>query len=293
VHSLSIAEVGLELVKKLFRIGVVAPASPISKALAANVNELASSLYGPEALTLDFHPQCFLSAGHFAGTDAERSGAFIEMANDPDIDAIWFARGGYGSGRLLGDILQRLEPAALTKTYLGYSDMGALLSGLKTRGAPSLAHGPMPGDLARPGGEAAVSRALKWLIERDPQSVETSFSDKPCAAFNLITFSQIVGTPWQCDLTDHVLMLEEVSEYLYRVDRSLFHVTSNENVRRVKGIAMGRISDVPENDRPFGESAEEIFRRCCERAGLAFLGTADIGHDENNKVVPFGAPLTS
>lgn len=281
------------MVKKLFRIGVVAPASPISRALAANVLELASSLYGPEALSLDFHPQCFLSAGHFAGTDSERSGAFIEMANNPEIDAVWFARGGYGSARLLGDVLQRLEPAALLKSYLGYSDMGALLSGLMTRGATSLAHGPMPGDLARRGGEAAVTRALKWLVERDAKSLEQAFASERCAAFNLITFSQIVGTPWQCDLSGQVLMLEEVSEYLYRLDRSLVHITGNRNVRDVKGIAMGRISDVPENDRPFGESAQEIFERCCNTAGIAFLGSADIGHDGDNKVVPFGNIPTS
>ena len=83
-------------------------------------------------------------------------------------------------------------------------------------------------------------------------------------------------------------MLEEVSEHLYAVDRMLFHITSNPAVRRAAGVRLGRVSLVPENDRSFGEESEPMMRRWCERAGLPYLGRADIGHDAHNKVVPFG-----
>jgi muramoyltetrapeptide carboxypeptidase len=75
---------------------------------------------------------------------------------------------------------------------------------------------------------------------------------------------------------------------MYRTDRSMFHITSNPNVRGVAGIRLGRCSDVPENDPDFGETEEEIARHWCERAGIPYLGRADIGHDSANKVVPFG-----
>jgi muramoyltetrapeptide carboxypeptidase len=276
------------MVKETFTVRVIAPACAITEATADKVKALATDLFGPDRLDLSFHPQSFLSSGHFAGTDAQRASAFVEVANDPDVNAIWFARGGYGSARILRDVLPKLGPVAETKTYLGYSDMGAVLSALLAKGFPDLAHGSMPGDIAREGGEKSVARALKWLVERDPTCVEQTFVGEPAAAFNLITFSQIVGTPWQGALAGRILMLEEVGEYLYRMDRSLLHVTNNSEVQKVRGIAMGRIADVPENDRPFGETAEEIFVRCCENSGIPFLGHADIGHDADNKIVPMG-----
>jgi muramoyltetrapeptide carboxypeptidase len=68
----------------------------------------------------------------------------------------------------------------------------------------------------------------------------------------------------------------------------MFHITSNPAVRRVAGIRLGRCSLVPENDRDFGETEEEVVRHWCERSGIPWLGVADIGHDADNKVVPFG-----
>ena len=80
-----------------------------------------------------------------------------------------------------------------------------------------------------------------------------------------------------------------MGEYLYRIDRALFHITSSANVRRVKGIKLGRVSDITPNDKPFGANEEEIVRYWCAKADIAYLGRADIGHDVENKVVPFGA----
>ncbi len=84
-------------------------------------------------------------------------------------------------------------------------------------------------------------------------------------------------------------MLEEIAEYMYRVDRFLFHITSNPGIRQVAGLRLGRVSGVPENDPDFGFDEEIITRYWCEQAGIRYLGRADIGHDAANKVVPFGA----
>ena len=111
---------------------------------------------------------------------------------------------------------------------------------------------------------------------------------RPTAAFNLTILSALLGTSLEPDLTGHVLMLEEVSEALYRIDRLFFHITSQPSIRRVAGIRLGRCSDVPENDPAFDQTPEEIARYWCERAGIPFLGAADIGHDAANRVVPFG-----
>ena len=117
--------------------------------------------------------------------------------------------------------------------------------------------------------------------------LEPHLDGRPTAAFNLMTLAMLSGTPLMPDLSGHVVMVEEVSEYLYSVDRLFFHVTEA-LPKSVLGLRLGRVSDVPENDREFGMTAEEIARHWCARSGIAFLGEADIGHDAANRIVPFG-----
>lgn len=269
------------------RIAVVAPSARFSEQAAARVREIAAGRY-PD-VELYFHPQCFLTHNHFAGTDAERVAALVQVANDPGFAAVWLARGGYGACRTTEEALARFGEAARRKAWLGYSDAGYLLAGLYRAGFPDVAHGPMPQDVTREGGEAAVVRALDWLVRRSANALEPhlALGDRH-VAFNLTVFSQFLGTALEPELRDHVLLLEEVSERMYRVDRSFFHVTGQASVRRVAGIRLGRVSDVPSNDPDFGEDEERIARHWCQRAGIAFLGRADIGHDSANKVVPFG-----
>ena len=268
------------------RIGVVAPSTPITDEIAARVAALAAQFPG---LEVEFHPQCFLSRNHFAGPDEARADAFVETANDSGFDAVWFARGGYGSCRIAEDVLGRLGSAAQDKIYLGYSDAGYLLGGLYAAGVGRPVHGPMPGDVRREGGDIAIERALAWFANEAAEALEPSIQpDEKAVAFNITVFSQLLGTPLQPDLRDHVLMLEDVSEFMYRTDRSMFHITSNQGVRQVAGIRLGRCSEVPVNDPDFGETEEEVFRHWCGRSGIPYLGRADIGHDADNKLVPFG-----
>jgi muramoyltetrapeptide carboxypeptidase len=271
------------------QIAVVAPSSRISPEVEARVQQLATRLYPNQPPVVFFHPQCLAQSGHFAGDDATRAAAFVEVANDERFNAVWFARGGYGSFRIAELIVPRLGEAARRKTYLGYSDGGALLAALYRNGIGYAAHGPVVQDIMRDGGETAIARALAWLIDRDPGALEPSLtSGQMAAAFNITILSSLIGTPFQPDLTGHVLMLEEVSEAMYRIDRALGHIVSNSDIRRVAGIALGRCSAIPDNDPDFGLSEEQVARYWCGRSGIPWLGRADIGHDVGNKVVPFG-----
>jgi len=267
----------------------MAPASRIEPVIAERVTEIARALYPDRPPELRFHSQCHLSSGHFAGEDDIRARAFLEIANDPEIDALWFARGGYGSGRIAERVLPALTAAARGKTYLGYSDAGALLAGLYKQGVGGVVHGPMPADVNRAGGEAAVKRALAFLVDRAPETLEpTVASTVPSAAFNITVLSHLMGTSLQPDLTGHVLMLEDVSEYMYRIDRELLHITSVPAMRRVAGIRLGRCSAIPPNEPAFGQTEVEVVQHWCLRSGIPYLGRADIGHDIDNKIVPFG-----
>ena len=263
-------------------IAVVAPSCTLDPTLPDRVVALAVAHLGEGAPEIVFHPQCFLSDGHFAGDDAARVAALVEVANDPSIDAVWFARGGYGACRVAEAAIAQFGPAARGKKWLGYSDAGFLLAGLYAQGIGTVAHGPMPADLNRAGGEEAIKRALDWLVNG------TAEAGPKHAAFNLTVLSQLLGTQLQPDLTGHILMIEEVSEYMYRIDRSLFHVTSNLGIRKVAGLVLGRCSLIPDNDPDFGMNEEEVAQYWCAVSGIPYLGRADIGHDADNKVVAFG-----
>ena len=266
------------------RIAICAPSTPFTEEDAARVTALAAAEF-PQA-ELHFHPQCFAVDGHFAGPDALRLSALVECANDPAFDAVWFVRGGYGASRIAEDAIARLGHGAQTKIYLGYSDGGTVLGGLYRAKIGHPVHGPMVADIRRSGGEAAVRRSLAFLCG-DRSGLEPSLDGAhPAAAFNLMTLAMLCGTPLMPGLAGHVVMIEEVSEYLYAVDRLFFHLTAH--LGGIAGLRLGRVSDVPENDRPFGADAEEIARHWCTRHAIPFLGFADIGHDAANRIVPFG-----
>src|SRR5947209_10532577 len=233
------------------RIAVVAPSCRLTEEAAEAVRAIVARRGDCELM---IHPQCFLSAGHFAGPDEALLAALREVMADPSFDAVWFARGGYGSNRIAEAALADLSAAAGGKLYMGYSDAGFLLAGLHRAGL-EVAWGPMPQDAVRgdhglTNGTAAVERALDWIIRRDPAALEPGL-DGPAMAFNLTVLSNLLGTPLEPDFTDVDLLIEDVGEHLYRTDRSMFHVTAHPAIRKVRQIRLGRVADILPNDPDF------------------------------------------
>ncbi len=267
------------------RIAICCPGKRLRRERAEKVAELAAADF-PE-VELVFKQQCFLDEGHFAGDDATRLGAFLECANDPAVDAVWFGMGGYGANRIAREAIAGLGAAAQDKTYFGYSDTGTLLGALYSEGIGTPVHGPLVGDIKREDGDEAIRRALRYLSGAGREDdLEGGLDERPAAAFNLMTLAMLVGTEFMPDLVGHVVLIEEIGEYHYAIDRLMFHVT--EHLRSVAGLRLGRISHVPDNDRAFGADEVEIARYWCERNGISYLGRADIGHDAANRIVPFG-----
>jgi muramoyltetrapeptide carboxypeptidase len=268
------------------KIAVVAPSCTLKPEAAEAVTAIAATRGDCELL---IHPQCFLSDGHFAGPDAARLAALHEVMADESVNGVWFARGGYGSNRIAEAAAADIPPAARTKTFLGYSDSGFLLAAFDKAGL-EVAHGPMVQDVARVGGEAAIHRALDWLTRRDETALEPGLTrGQRAMAFNLTVLSTLLGTAIEPDFSGAELLIEDVAEHEYRIDRAMFHVTGSPTVRRAASLRMGRMSEIPENDPVFGSDAESIVRDWCKRAGIAFGGRAEIGHDAANRVVPFNS----
>lgn len=271
------------------RIAVCAPATPLTPRHAEAVKALAAD-HWPE-LELLIHDQCFASEGHFAGPDDVRLAALLDCANDPSVDFVWFARGGYGSNRIAAAAIARMNASARHKAFVGYSDCGYLLAALYRHGIGRPTHGPMVVDVGRMDGDAAARRALSWFAG-DASGVEPSLDGTPAVAFNLMTLSAIMGTEFMPDLAGHVVMVEEIAEHLYAVDRLLFHLTSNLAAKGIAGLRLGRVSNVPDNDRPFGSEPEAMARFWCERNAIPYLGPAEIGHCAANRIIPFGVART-
>lgn len=265
------------------RIAVVAPSCPLRPEAAERVQAIVETRGDCELL---IHPQCFLSDGHFAGPDEARLAALREVMADPSINAVWFARGGYGSNRIAEAAVADLPVTSRGKIYMGYSDAGFLHAGLHKAGI-EVAWGPMPQDVLRSGGDEAIARALDWLVRRDEATLEPEV-EQPAMAFNLTVLSNLLGTPLEPDFSGVDLLIEDVSEQLYRIDRTMFHVTASPNVRRVARIRLGRVSDILANDPDFGRDEAAIVEEWCARSGIRYGGRADIGHDARNRVVPFG-----
>ena len=268
------------------RIGVLAASSRANPEAISAVTAYAAGAF-PD-VELQFHPQCTETDGHFAGSDFRRAEAFLEYANDPKLDAIWFLRGGYGSNRILQMVIPELGRAARAKTYLGYSDVGFLLGALYARRIGHPVHGPMASDIGRHGGEEMVARSLGWMARRDRTGLEPGLNGRPAVAFNLSILTSLIGTPWLPDLTDHVVIVEEVTEMMYAVDRMLFQVAHATQLKGIAGLRLGAVSDVQENTPAWGETLDYMMVRWSRDMGVPYLGRAEIGHTQTNHVVPFG-----
>jgi muramoyltetrapeptide carboxypeptidase len=265
-------------------IAICAPATPLTHEQRDALMALVAAEFPAHRVT--FHDQCFERAGHFAGDDLRRLTALLECSNDPAFDVVWFAKGGYGSNRIAEAAVAQMNAAARTKTYVGFSDAGYLLAALYRNGIGQSVHGHMPVSSRSEGGREAIRRVLRWL-SGDTSGVEPSLDGTtPAAAFNLITLAMLQGTPMMPDLTGHVVMVEEVAEHIYSIDRLFFHLANT--LPRLAGLRLGAVTDVPENYVEFGQSEEDIARFWCARAGIPYLGRALIGHYSANRVVPFG-----
>ncbi len=256
-------------------VAVVAPSCPIERSVKDQVEAIVNG-----RLRLRWAEQCFALGGHYAGADAEREDALVDAWNDPEVSAIWFARGGAGAARIASAGVARTVDAP-TKIVLGFSDAGFVHAAMLRAGRAGALWGPMIADVARVGGERAIERAVRLLTGSDGPEDHASTG---AVAFNLSVLCATLGTPLEPPLGGRTVMLEDVGEPLYRLDRLFGQLTSQPWFPSVAGVRLGRFSDTG-NDRPFGRSVEEIAGEWLARAEVALLEPVDIGHDAGNKLV--------
>jgi muramoyltetrapeptide carboxypeptidase len=273
------------------RVAVVAPAGPFDReSLDAGLRILAGRY------DVVWDRGLLRRVRYLAGDDDRRGGELGAALADPRIRGIVAARGGYGSMR----ILPRVWPIASgvpsspgpAKLLVGFSDITALHAALQACGRVSV-HGPVVTQLAiQP--STVVERFFAILEDGAAPPAPVSgtpiiggVAEGPLLGGNLSILTRLLGTPWLPDLTGAVLLLEDVGERPYRIDRMWTHLRLARVFERVAGLALGDFTDCEE---PGGEfTLRDVLWSLAGETGLPCVGGLPIGHDAVNVPVALGA----
>jgi muramoyltetrapeptide carboxypeptidase len=275
-------------------VGVAALSGPVRpEDLWAGVATLESSGYRVRlaANVLDREPLLGL-----AGSDEARLAGYLALVEDPEVDAILFARGGYGVTRLLGRLPEGLLRET-AKLHCGYSDVTALSAFLRERCGLVSIHGPMvAADLATPLDPLTASWFPAFLEGRAPLRLEIPFADVlvpgraegPLVGGCLSLLAALSGTPWEFDYDGALLFIEEVGEEAYRVDRMLGTLLSAGRLDRLAGIMAGSMTRVT-----FGgvEDPARVRMLLLDRfapLGVPVVASLPFGHAGPNVPLPVG-----
>jgi muramoyltetrapeptide carboxypeptidase len=240
--------------------------------------------------------------GHLAGADAERLADLHEAFQNPDIDAVWCVRGGYGAGRLLPAIdyeLIRRHP----KPLIGYSDVTALHIALHQRTGLVTFHGPVaasdfPADtrhylesvLIRPQAPLEIKPPdlLPEGPEYQPFVITPGKTEGPLTGGNLALLSALAGTPFAPKFRGRIVFIEDVGEQPYRIDRMLTQLLQGTDLPSAAGIALGVFAECQPKPGTFSLSLPDTLRDCLGNLGIPVVYGLPFGHVSNQATFPYG-----
>jgi len=240
----------------------------------------------------------FKQNGHFAGTDAERCEDFQKALDDPKIKAIWCARGGYGTVRIL-DKLDYTQFKKQPKWLLGYSDITALHNDFHNLGVESI-HTLMCTSLTKDlnGLDTTIStfkdaifgQPLAYTLEGSKYN-KVGTSTAPIVGGNLTMIHTMLGSKSSIDLSGKILFIEETGEYAYHIDRMLQSLKRAGYFDKCKGIIVGDISKVRKNTTEFGRTIEEIILDVVEDYDFPVAFNMPAGHEKDNRALILGRTI--
>ena len=240
----------------------------------------------------------FSQADHFAGIDDERCADFQSALDNPTVSAIWCARGGYGTVRIL-DKLDYTKFKQHPKWLIGYSDITALHNQFNNEGIESI-HGIMcvslPNDLntiAKPIAtfKAAIfGKPLSYTLEGSTYNRAGSVS-APLVGGNLTLLHTMLGSKTSIDTDGKILFIEEVGEYKYHIDRMLQSLKRAGYFDNCKGVIIGGISRVRKNTTPWGTSIEQLFLDALSDYNFPIAFNVPAGHERDNRALILGRTI--
>lgn len=297
VEVTSFAGLRLRPIRPGDRIGIVATAGPVPEDRLRDGIAILEQELGVTCVLADNvldHGARGARHGYLAGSDEQRVASLEAMVKDPGIAAIWCARGGYGTTRVLAQLdaqLLREHP----KPLVGFSDVTALLCWAQRAGLPGL-HGPVVSQIATLR-EEDRRRLWSWLRGELPLPLVASASQVlghgqvlgRLIPGNLEVLRSLLGTPWFPNLRGAILALEEIGEAPYRIDRMLTQLLTSGALADVTAVAVGQLFRCEAPAGIASPSALEVIWERLQSLSIPMVTGFPFGHDPQiNAALPFG-----
>ena len=237
-----------------------------------------------------------LDDNQLAGTDEQRAQDLQTQLDNPNIKAIWCVRGGYGTVRII-DTLDFTKFKQNPKWIIGFSDVTVLHNHLNTMGYKSI-HGIMPISVPKASAEAKTS--LRKALFGEPLSYEIvpnsmnkiGKATGELVGGNLSILYSLFGSNSAINCENKILFLEDLDEYLYHIDRMMMNLKRNGCLDSIKGIIVGAMSDMKDNDIPWGKNALEIIQDVTQKYNIPILYNFPAGHIHDNRTLIMGSTVT-
>jgi muramoyltetrapeptide carboxypeptidase len=274
------------------RVALISPSGPLRDVTELARAEAHARVFGWETIV---GPHAMGRAGYFAGTDEQRAADLVSAIADPTIDGIWCLRGGYGAARLLPRV--NLESiAAQPKALIGYSDITALHAAWWHAGVTSY-HGPTGRAELTMMTRDSLRKAVVLGTDSAGHAPECSVIRGGVAtgrlvAGNLAVLTSLVGTPWAITFRDAIVVIEDINEATYRIDRMLTQLLQSGAFDGCAGLALGQFTDCPSHTDDGERSLESVVREFADVLQVPTLLGIPCGHVENQWTLPLGALAT-
>jgi len=269
-------------------VAVTCPAKKLPRNIEDAVNLLESwglNVILGETVNASWH--------QFAGSDDLRTTDFQRFLDDPSVKAIFAARGGYGTIR----IIDRLDFSGFKnrpKWIIGFSDITILHSHIQALYETESIHGQMPLTI-REGSEISLETLRKALFNEQYNYSYTSQAnnrsgeaDGILIGGNLSLLVMMAGSVSEQDYSGKILFLEDVGEYLYSIDRMMWNLKRSGKLNNLKGLIIGGFTELKDNDIPFGQTAEQIIMEHVKEFEYPVCFNFPAGHIQDNRALIFG-----
>jgi muramoyltetrapeptide carboxypeptidase len=282
------------LLKEGDLVALVAPSGPVPPDRAAAAVDVLSGW----GLRVRMGAYALGKHTFFAGTDDERLDDLNGALRDDEVRAVLCLRGGYGMQRIVDAVdfaAVRRDP----KLVMGFSDITALHLALWHEAGLATVHGPVAAQFDKGAGSPTVRAAYKALMTSEDITVLADPAERTyrvrtqgqaegtLLGGNLAMLAATIGTPHAPDLTDAILLIEDVTEAPYRIDRMLTHLRRAGWLDQVKGIAVGQFTDCTDEG---STTPEDVLIERLAGSGIPILGGLPVGHGEQHVAVGLGVP---
>ena len=239
-----------------------------------------------------YDERLFAVSNQFAGNDDFRAGVLQSYLDSPDIGAILCARGGYGTIRII-DKLKFDNFIKNPKWIIGYSDVTVLHAKLQSLGFESI-HASMPinfhdntetalNSLV----DALTSQDLHYEIKNSPLNIQGE-AEAEIVGGNISVLYSMLGSSIFPNTKGKILFLEDLDEYLYHIDRMMFAFERAGILNGIKGLIVGGLTKMHDNNIPFGKTAEEIILECVADKEIPVCFNFPAGHIDDNRAIILG-----